>query len=119
MIPIERRDRTVVIALENPLNPEHVRAAQRECGKELILGIASRSEIHQALSRFDTKHEDAPIEFGENVVVDAVAQIIRDAVKASASDIHIEPQKDGLRVRFRLDGVLTDYERYPIAMVAL
>jgi type IV pilus assembly protein PilB len=67
MIPIERRDRTVVIALENPLNPEHV----------------------------------------------------RDAVKASASDIHIEPQKDGLRVRFRLDGVLTDYERYPIAMVAL
>ena len=116
MIPIERRDRTVVIALENPLNPEHVRAAQREFGKELILGIASRREIHQALSRFDTKHEDAPIEFGENVVVDAVAQIIRDAAKARASDIHIEPQKDGLRVRFRLDGVLTDYERYPIAM---
>jgi type IV pilus assembly protein PilB len=41
----------------------------------------------------------------EAPIIRLVSAIITDAVKARASDIHIEPMKDRLRVRFRIDGV--------------
>ena len=43
--------------------------------------------------------EDAPI-------IKVVAVILKHAVEGKASDIHIEPTRDKLRVRFRLDGIL-------------
>ena len=39
--------------------------------------------------------------------------LILDALKASASDIHLESSGDGVRVRYRLDGVLADVSRPP------
>ena len=46
-------------------------------------------------------------------VVRLVNLLIENAVKASASDIHIEPFEDNLRVRYRIDGVLFDAETPP------
>lgn len=41
--------------------------------------------------------------------------IINKAIKSRASDIHIEPQEKEVRVRFRIDGVLIEHEKLPIA----
>ena len=41
-------------------------------------------------------------------VVALADKIIHEAVLQNASDIHIEPMKDRLRVRYRIDGVLRD-----------
>ncbi len=49
--------------------------------------------------RFETIVEEAP-------VIKMVAVILRQAVEGKASDIHIEPTRDNLRVRYRLDGIL-------------
>jgi type II secretory ATPase GspE/PulE/Tfp pilus assembly ATPase PilB-like protein len=46
-------------------------------------------------------------------VIKLVNVLILDALKASASDIHLESTGDGMRVRYRLDGVLTDVSRPP------
>lgn len=46
-------------------------------------------------------------------VVDAVSQMIIDAVRSGASDIHIEPYPGELKIRFRVDGVLEDQEQPP------
>jgi type II secretory ATPase GspE/PulE/Tfp pilus assembly ATPase PilB-like protein len=46
-------------------------------------------------------------------VIKLVNVLILDALKASASDIHLEASSDGLRVRYRLDGVLADVSRPP------
>jgi len=43
-----------------------------------------------------------------NAVIRALDQLIISAVKSRASDIHLEPQRDRLRVRFRVDGVMTE-----------
>lgn len=40
-----------------------------------------------------------------------VASMIKSAAERRASDIHIEPQSDGTAVRFRVDGMLRDYQR--------
>ena len=46
-------------------------------------------------------------------VIKLVNVLILDALKANASDIHLESATDGVRVRYRLDGVLTDVSRPP------
>lgn len=46
-------------------------------------------------------------------VVVAVNQMIIDAVRAGASDIHIEPYPEELKIRYRIDGVLEDQEQPP------
>ena len=53
----------------------------------------------QKKTEFERMVEEAP-------VIKVVAVILRHAVEGRASDIHIEPTKKELRVRFRLDGVL-------------
>ena len=41
------------------------------------------------------------------------ASIVSDAVRLGASDVHVEPQADGLRIRYRIDGLLRDAIRVP------
>jgi len=41
-------------------------------------------------------------------------KILESAVAANASDIHIEPQEDGFRIRFRIDGVLQEVVKLPL-----
>jgi type IV pilus assembly protein PilB len=55
--------------------------------------------------------QDAP-------VVQIVDLIIAEGAEERASDIHIEPQQDQLRVRFRIDGVLHDATRLPATLAA-
>lgn len=45
--------------------------------------------------------------------VQLVAAMIKAAVSRGASDIHIEPQQNDTAVRFRVDGILRDYQRIP------
>ncbi len=47
--------------------------------------------------------------------VEIVNLLITQGLRDRASDIHIEPQKDFLRIRFRIDGVLQDMAHLPIA----
>jgi general secretion pathway protein E len=54
----------------------------------------------------------------EAPVIKFVNGLIDMAVTRRASDIHLEPQADGLLVRFRIDGILQDYEHPPAAMKA-
>jgi len=54
----------------------------------------------------------------EAPVIKFVNGLIDMAVTRRASDIHLEPQSDGLLVRFRVDGILQDYEHPPQAMKA-
>ncbi len=52
------------------------------------------------------REEDAPI-------IKIVASTLKQAVEAGASDVHIEPQRDRVRIRFRIDGNLKDIATLP------
>jgi len=47
-----------------------------------------------------------------------VHDLVTRAVEAQASDIHVEPREDSVRVRYRIDGVLTTVETLPLALRA-
>jgi type IV pilus assembly protein PilB len=53
-----------------------------------------------------TVSEEAPI-------IKIVSSTLKEAVEQGASDIHIEPQRDRLRIRFRIDGILQEISSFP------
>lgn len=48
-------------------------------------------------------------DFEKMPIVEIANEIIMDAVRKNASDIHMDPTKDGIRIRIRIDGILSDY----------
>jgi type IV pilus assembly protein PilB len=78
--------------------------AQVEAFKKATLAapIDSRDSIQQV-------SEDSP-------VVRVVSLLISQGLRDRASDIHIEPQEHGVRIRYRIDGILTDALALPKAM---
>jgi type IV pilus assembly protein PilB len=63
-------------------------------------------EEEEDLARLKEVVDEAPI-------VKYVNVLVTQAIQDGASDIHIEPQEDGLRVRYRIDGVLHEVMRSP------
>ncbi len=65
----------------------------------------------------DSAAPDAVELFGpaaeDDLIVRTVDRVIRDALQKGATDVHIEPSRDSLRVRYRVDGVLLDQGRFP------
>ena len=120
IVPITRRDGAVVLALAYRLDLRLVVATRRIFGENLIIGVARSAEITEALDRLDAGRTRAGTSVGpqDNLVVQTVNQIINDAAEANASDIHIEPLRDGRRVRFRRDGVLVTYKEFPKDLAA-
>ncbi len=52
-------------------------------------------------------------DFSRLPIVNVVNNIILTAVQKDASDIHFDPTDDGIRIRFRIDGILNDYSLLP------
>lgn len=79
-------------------------------------------EVDKFASLNDDKIEDLLDDTSDAPFIRLVNMILSQAVKANASDVHVEPYKDILRVRFRLDGVLYDKlsvnKRYHAALVS-
>lgn len=52
----------------------------------------------------------------EAPVIDKVNDIFTFAVRENASDIHVEPEQNECVIRYRVDGVLTEYDRFSLAL---
>ncbi|MGE0492085.1 MAG: ATPase, T2SS/T4P/T4SS family [Vulcanimicrobiota bacterium] len=64
----------------------------------------------------ETMSQSAAVNFGdealEGPIVEAVDRLIKEAISAGASDIHLEPFETGMDVRYRIDGVLRQVNRF-------
>jgi type II secretory ATPase GspE/PulE/Tfp pilus assembly ATPase PilB-like protein len=54
----------------------------------------------------------------ENNAVQVLDHLVRRAVAAGASDVHIEPKREMLRVRYRIDGVMVEQGQLPVDIIA-
>jgi len=64
----------------------------------------------------ERKDEDVGLEIDDAPVVKFVNKILLDAIKKGSSDIHFEPYEKYYRVRFRLDGVLSEVAKPPLSL---
>lgn len=102
---------------------------------ELTVVVATESQIRDQIARlWSLSEESADVttmieEIGpdhaedpEPAAADADARLVNmilaDAVRQGASDIHVEPQRDSLRIRYRIDGLLRDVMTVPRAAAA-
>ena len=133
VLPIEKYDGGVLIAMSDPLDvfamdevKRHVRSHQLSMDTEgplgvrtvpmptVEIGVAPESQLLKALNKYYAGGMDeAPVgdeaaEAEDTPVVRLVNTIMTQAVDDRASDIHIEPDADALRVRFRIDGLLQE-----------
>ncbi|MCK5780155.1 MAG: type II/IV secretion system protein [Psychrilyobacter sp.] len=73
------------------------------------------SDLNQTTEEIDELDDDILESIGEEsaTIVKGVNAIIIKAVKLQASDIHIEPYEDHVRIRYRIDGVLVTEKKLP------
>ena len=116
------------VALQNPFELLAVDEIQEVTGSPVEVVLATPAAIEGALERIqkgssgiegliqrlskselDSAEVDADrlrTMVGDDAVIRLVDHLIDEAMRARASDVHVEPQRDGLRVRIRVDGDL-------------
>ena len=136
LIPVDLTGDSLVVVMADPLNMhalEDLRARARKIIQPAV-GIPSDireainrnyvgwNEIERQISMVTPRVEEAP---AEDAALDLTAQtpivrtaelLIAQAVRDRASDIHLEPKEDHLRVRYRIDGFLHEVQTLPLSV---
>ncbi len=138
--PVAETGETVDVLAADPQDAYTLDAVRLATGREVRASVALRSEIDELIERWHgqgrsamgTIIETAEGEAGgdlddvehlrdlasEAPVIRLVNLVIQRAVELRASDIHIEPFENRLKVRYRVDGVLVDGESPPVNLTA-
>lgn len=125
-------DGTQHLAMEDPDDVQAVNFLQKELGPNTRIYIATQTNILNALQNYHTDvnqelsevidvNPDVPADqvVNENDVAEdsPIAQtvnlLLEYAIRARASDIHIEPRQEYVQIRYRIDGVLREVNRLP------
>jgi len=77
------------------------------------LGAALGDELDIAAAGTDEDVDRAHVMEEEAPIIRVVNVVIQQAIKDRASDIHVEPDRRGVRIRYRIDGVLHEVMRVP------
>ena len=118
LIPIRKEDDKILIAFSDPLDREDQEAAKELFGTHILPAIARKASISRTVKRIQYGDVRRNVNSSnEDSMVKLVDNFILAAIERDASDIHIEPLKDYLRVRFRQDGVLLHYDDFPLEIV--
>ncbi|WP_300392661.1 GspE/PulE family protein [Henriciella sp.] len=131
--PIETGSGELMLLMADPLNDELLHAVAYKTGERVARGVALAGELRDWMASLKPAPEEVALpDFAANEDVSAddlerlmdlargapvvrwVDELLTAAVEARASDIHIEPERDTLRVRYRIDGVLVPVDR-PLA----
>ena len=131
MVPFEKKDNAVKLAMEDPTNFEALEFARRQTGMQIIPHYATSNSIRKALGQYK-KNIRADFEkvIAENVkrakaevnlekaaeklpVIKVLDTILEYAAAERASDVHIEAFAEEVIIRFRIDGVLHDILKLP------
>jgi len=132
-LPVRWEGSRLVVAMCDPRNVLAVDDIRSRTGKELKVVVASPAAMAAAISKLGSIEGDAEAisaEAAENIesesadqltslqevheeapIVKLVNLLITEAVTDRASDIHVEPGQDDVRVRYRIDGVLHERMR--------
>jgi general secretion pathway protein E len=138
-LPVAVEGGTIAVAVADPLDAFTPAAVAAATGLRVALEVAVPIELDAALARLyaedagdaqaaaEAEGGSAPLEedaerlkdlASEAPVIRLVNQLVARAVETGASDIHLEPFEDRLRVRYRYDGVLHEAESPPGRMSA-
>ncbi|WP_191061496.1 GspE/PulE family protein [Geminicoccus harenae] len=141
-LPIRHDERTVWLAMADPTDNATMRAVAIATRRRVVPVVMAYDELERAIAKsvraeapsldeigraaaggdlFDQMPDDKEsLEHQAEAapVIRFVNQVLSDAVRMSASDIHVEPARDRLRVRFRVHGRLREIGAPPARLAA-
>ena len=134
-IPIDSSGNTLQVAMADPtdifaleafsalsqMRIKPIAASAKEVREAIDFNYKGYGEIEKQLSRIalpgeETEDRAAITADTDAPIAQALNLIIEEAGKARSSDIHIEPEEDRLRVRYRIDGTLHDMMSLPLSV---
>ena len=131
VIPVAIRNGYLVVAMANPADIIAIEALSAQTKMGIKPMVAPSADIQKALDRNyksigELKNQfienKAKIEVKTRILDDSIAAapavraldiIVEEAIKNRASDIHIEPEQDKVRIRYRIDGVMHEVSYLP------
>ena len=126
VVPVKVKGQALTIAAADPLNVIVVDDLSFMTGLNIEIALMSKNDIERAIERvyirgeFVAQQRPEVSEVAatalravndESPLVRLVDNLINQAIADHASDIHIEPQRDSLRIRYRIDGVLQEVDQ--------
>ncbi|MEG2246756.1 MAG: GspE/PulE family protein [Peptostreptococcaceae bacterium] len=127
IFPFKKENNKLYLAMADPQDRQATQDAKRISGLDIIPYIATMGQINQAIeffysnvdldkalteySKSEKIKEEIMLEDDVNSapIVRLVHNVLETAVRVKASDIHIEREGDFMRIRFRVDGILSEY----------
>lgn len=137
VVPVKLIGNRLVLAMADPLDVLAIDDIQQVCQLEIEPAISAEGEIEQFIGQFyglqelasqasqtpelsaapsDTWEIKDTIQ-DEALVIKLINTAMSQAIRMRASDIHIEPSVDKVRVRYRLDGLLRDVMELPLGIL--
>ena len=133
LIPIDKRDGKLIVAMVDPLNFFAVDDIKLYTKMELESVLATAGDITKLIDKYytgsstrkvleeftgegmfeDDQEEVEDAEVTSAPIVRLINSLFDQAIRSKASDIHIEPYADEIRVRFRIDGDLKEITSLP------
>lgn len=144
VFPLSEDDRNIFVATSDPMNLEAEQAVAFASGRTPKFEIAHPGDIQEAIEKRyspatlvdDFLDQDdseirnmvrvlesprsglaEPDECDAALITKLTDLILRDAVRSRASDIHLEPDRTGGTVRYRIDGVMRAHAVLPISVL--
>lgn len=128
IIPFDKKGDELYVAMSDPLDIQIIQFIEKRSGRRIKQFLALPEDILKAISdqysqNLTTEVTSAlkevaevkpppevagPEILREAPVTNIINQLLEYAIKTRASDIHIEPQEDRTRVRYRIDGILQE-----------
>ena len=105
MLPYEAGEKEVLIVTSEPLNKAAISEIEHQLGKTAKLFLAAHSIMTSLIDKLAAPVSSQDVAGGQHIA-EIVDNILRAALRDYASDIHLEPLADTMRIRFRMDGVL-------------
>ena len=140
VVPFKLEDNKLSLAMIDPLNLQTIDFVERKTGYKVIPYITTEKLLNRMLDEQKGKElgeeisaameeitqNTVKIEEGQSEMTDAtirdapiarvVGMILETSVKLGASDVHIEPGEDACRLRYRVDGILSEKRKIPKEM---
>jgi general secretion pathway protein E len=133
-VPLAVNDNTLRVAMANPDDILAIQALAAKTKMRIEAVLATSTDVQEAIDFNYKAFGEIGKQFGfvtpnvesvaleraaaeiadDSPVAKALNLLVEEAVKARSSDIHIEPEEDRLRVRYRIDGILHEVTSLPI-----
>jgi type II secretion system protein E len=144
ILPTAMNDGTLQVVVSDPFDAAMMNAVRFDARTPVQFALATKMEIEKALKKYYGVGAETMDEMGEGEALDLdiandkeiteddqeasvikfVNQVVWEAHKDRATDIHFEPQEDELRIRYRIDGILhqtpmpPQLKRYQAALIS-